>query len=103
MSAREGREGDGGKGIEDKETKGGEERMLRREGEGRRNNRTIRAFFILHCFHCNLIVELIKSLGQINSFLMFQPKAGVAIPGNQPGQDSSLNLKKTGNEKTKND
>ena len=47
MSAREGREGEGGKGMEDKETKGGEERMLRREGEGKRRNRTSLAFFIL--------------------------------------------------------
>ena len=51
MSAREGREGEGGKGMEDKETKGEEERMLRREGEGKRNNRTSCAFFILQSFH----------------------------------------------------
>ena len=87
MSAREGREGEGGKGMEDKETKGGEERMLRREGEGKRHNRTSRAFFILQGFHWNLFVDLIRFLQQISLFLMFQSKTGVVIPDNQHRQD----------------
>ena len=84
MSAREGREGEGGKGIEGKETKGGEERMLRREGEGNRNNRTSCAFFVLLCFHCNLIVEMMISMPE--KFFLDVSAKGRSYPSRQPVQ-----------------
>ena len=75
MSARDGRGGEGGKGMEDKEAReGGGEMILRRDGEGKRKNKTSCAFFILHSFHCKLIISMRE---KFLTFLMFQPKAGL--------------------------
>ena len=87
MSARDGRDGEGGKGMEDKEAReGGGEIILRRDGEGKRKNKTSCAFFILHSFHCNSIVELITSMREkFLTFLMFQPKAGLPFKTTSTG------------------
>ena len=76
MSARDGREGEGGKEMEDKEPRGGGgEMMLGRDGEGRRNKKTSRAFFILHGFHFNSIVKLIISIREKFFTFLMSPKA----------------------------
>ena len=74
MSAREGREGEGGKAMEEKETSGGGEMILKRDGEGQRNNKTSRAFFILHGFHSNLIVGRIMREKLFSFFLGLSAK-----------------------------
>ena len=81
MSARDGRGGEGGKAMEDKEAReGGGEIILRRDGEGKRKNKTSCVFFILHSFHCNSIVELITSMRE-----KFQPKAGLLFKTTSTG------------------
>ena len=93
MSAREGSEGEGGNGMEDKEAREeGGEIILRRDGDGSiRNNMISLAFFILHNFHNNSVVELIISI-KFFTFLMSQPKACFVI---QPTSMNETEFKKT--------
>ena len=92
MSAREGSEGEAGNGMEDKEAREeGGEIILRRDGDGSRKNMTSLAFFILHNFHSNSVVELIISI-KFFTFLMSQPKACFVI---QPTSRNETEFKKT--------